>query len=134
MMKRIKNIVLFFCFCFLSGVSISAQGVNIIEHGDIRTVMNNYVTKNQKTPEVEGWRIQIVSTNDRRKMESVKAKFERLFPNEYLNWEHRSPWYLVKVGAFRTKLELEPVIQELKDDFPQAIPIKDKLLKTELLR
>lgn len=118
----------FFC------VDGSAQGIQVTEHGGIRTVMNQYINQNQSNPMVEGWRIQIISTNDRRKMESFKAKFEYAYPQMYLNWEHRNPWYLVKVGAFKTKLELQAFIQDLKDDFPQAIPIKDQVSKSELIR
>lgn len=111
-----------------------AQGIQVTEHGNIRTVMNQYINQNKTDPTVEGWRIQIISTDDRRKMESFKAKFEQAYPGMFLEWEHRNPWYLVKVGAFKTKLELQAFIQELKDDFPQAIPIKDQVSKAELIR
>lgn len=118
--------------CFCEG--ISGQGIQITEHGGIRTVMDKYINQNKSNPMVEGWRIQIISTDDRRKMESFKQKFEMAYPGMYLEWEHRNPWYLVKVGAFKTKLELQAFIQELKDDFPQAIPIKDQVSKAELIR
>jgi len=111
-----------------------AQGIQVTEHGNIRTVMDQYINQNKTDPTVEGWRIQIISTDDRRKMESFKEKFEQAYPGMFLEWEHRNPWYLVKVGAFKTKLELQAFIQELKDDFPQAIPIKDQVRKAELIR
>ena len=110
------------------------QGIQITEHGSVRTVMDQYINQNKTNSMVEGWRIQIISTDDRRKMEANKAKFEEAYPGMYLNWEHRNPWYLVKVGAFKTKLELQAFIQELKDDFPQAIPIKDQVSKSALIR
>lgn len=111
-----------------------AQGIQITEHGSIRTVMDQYIGQNKSNSMIEGWRIQIISTDDRRKMEFNKSKFESAYPGMYLEWEHRNPWYLVKVGAFKTKLELQAFIQELKDDFPQAIPIKDQVNKAELIR
>ena len=115
-------------------VDTTAQGIQVTEHGSIRTVMDQYINQNRSNPKVEGWRIQIISTDDRRKMESFKEKFEQSYPGMFLEWEHRNPWYLVKVGAFKTKLELQAFIQELKDDFPQAIPVKDQVSKAELIR
>lgn len=133
-MNLIKMILLV-VLCILGFTSdTSAQGIQVTEHGSIRSVMNQYISQNQNNTMVEGWRIQIISTDDRRKMESFKSKFESMFPGMYINWEHRNPWYLVKVGAFRTKLDLQGFIQELKDDFPQAIPIKDQVSKAELIR
>lgn len=111
-----------------------AQHINIIEHDNIRSAMNKYINYNQSNASINGWRIQIVSTDDRRKMEAAKAKFENMYPGLYINWEHRSPWYLVKVGAYKTKLEVQAALQELKGDFAQAIPINDNVRKTELLR
>jgi len=133
-MKNFKNLIVVLCLSPLIGGEMLAQGIQITEHGNIRTVMNQYISQNQNNPMVEGWRIQIISTDDRRKMEAHKAKFDASYPGVYINWEHRNPWYLVKVGAFKTKLELQGFIQELKDEFPQAIPIKDQVSKAELLR
>ena len=133
-MKALKIFALATLFLAISTNDLSGQGIQITEHGSIRTIMNQYISQNQNNPMVEGWRIQIISTDDRRKMEAFKAKFGGMYPGMYINWEHRNPWYLVKVGAFKTKLELQGFIQDLKDEFPQAIPIKDQVSKAELLR
>lgn len=133
-MKFYRLAILILLGISLFCVDTNAQGIQITEHGNIRTVMDQYINQNRGNATVEGWRIQIISTDDRRKMESYKEKFESAYPGMYLEWEHRNPWYLVKVGAFKTKLELQAFIQELKDDFPQAIPIKDQVSKAELIR
>ena len=132
-MKALKIFALATLFLAISTNDLSGQGIQITEHGSIRTIMNQYISQNQNNPMVEGWRIQIISTDDRRKMEAFKAKFGGMYPGMYINWEHRNPWYLVKVGAFKTKLELQGFIQDLKDEFPQAIPIKDQVSKACLL-
>jgi len=133
-MKTYRLIALIFVTISIFCVNLSGQGIQVTEHGSIRTVMDKYINQNKSNPMVEGWRIQIISTDDRRKMESFKQKFEMAYPGMFLEWEHRNPWYLVKVGAFKTKLELQSFIQELKDDFPQAIPIKDQVSKAQLIR
>lgn len=133
-MKHLRNLLLILIMLPFLGHDLTGQGIQITEHGGIRSVMNQYISQNQNSASVEGWRIQIISTDDRRKMEAYKDKFESTYPGMYINWEHRNPWYLVKVGAFKTKLELQGFIQQLKDEFPQAIPIKDQVRKTELLR
>jgi len=129
---RLLGLILFVVSMLV--VDAKSQGIQITEHGNIRMAMDKYISQNKSNPSVEGWRIQIISTDDRRKMESYKEKFEQAYPGMFLEWEHRNPWYLVKVGAFKTKLELQAFINELKDDFPQAIPIKDQVSKVQLIR
>lgn len=134
LLKRILTImgVLF----FLCSVQFSAfgQGVRITEHGSIRSLMNNYVIKNKETASVQGWRIQIVTTSDRRKMEKALVKFQRMYPDMIADWTHLNPNYQVKVGAFRDKLDYQGFLLKVKQDFPSALPVKAQLRKEELLR
>lgn len=118
-------------FVFMS--TQHAQKISITEHDGVATLMNNYIYKNKAEPFLDGWRIQIITTNDRRKMEQARSKFRWMYPNINLSWEHVSPYYLVKIGAYQDKMELQSFLIELKSDFPSAIPIKDQVKKEELI-
>jgi hypothetical protein len=45
---------------------------------------------------------------------------------------HENPYYSLKVGAFETRLDLEPLLSLFKEDFPDAIPFRDRVMKSEL--
>ncbi len=47
--------------------------------------------------------------------------------------EHKAPYYSMKVGAFETRIDVEPLLAAFKKDFPYAIPFRDKVMKIELL-
>ena len=121
--------------CLFIGFFAQAQGKIVInEASGIRYLVDNYVRINKGNPYIQGWRIQIITTDDRRKMENAMGKFRSLYPDMISDWEHRSPYYLVKVGAFRDKLDYQKFLLEIKQDFPSSIPIIEKVRKEELLR
>jgi hypothetical protein len=118
--------VLFYCGSLFGQVSIK-------EEDKISRLMDSYTNQSKSKDFIQAWRIQLVTTNDRRKMENVRGKFGTLYPGYKISWKHVSPYYHVQVGAYRTKLELQGFLLQLKQDFPNAIPVMDKIRKTELL-
>jgi len=107
--------------------------VTISEEPTISGLMNSFISQSRSSQYVQGWRIQLITTNDRRKMEAARSKCANLYPGLEPHWKHVSPYYQVQIGAYRTKLELQSFLLELKEDFPNAIPVMDKILETELL-
>ena len=113
------------CFC-------SAQ-VTISEEPGITKLMDAYKAQNKKKSTVRAWRIQILTTNDRREMEEGIKKFEMLYPKMRYKWEHNPPYYQVRTGAYELREDLEAKLLELKKDFPSAIPVQAEMKKGELL-
>ena len=116
---------------FFSLICINEAQVQINESSDISRVMDAYKMKSQERDFIDGWRIQIINTDDRRQMESARSLFGARYPYLKMTWEHVQPYYKVKVGAYKTKLELESFLRELKTDFPRAIPVRDRIYKSE---
>lgn len=113
--------------------SVAAQSVVVNESPAVTELMEKYKSQSGEQNSISGWRIQIITTDDRRKMETARAKFETMYPGLYLKWEHVVPYYKIKVGAYKEKIDLQGFLQELRQDFPAAIPIPEKIKKTELV-
>ncbi len=96
--------------------------------------MDQFVKTGKEEPYIDGWRIKIISTTDRRALESAKWLFERNYPEMVYELSHEAPYYSMKVGAFETRLDVEPMLVTFKRDFPYAIPYRDKVMKTELIQ
>ncbi len=126
-MKYLLVIAIF--MTYLQGLHAQVQ---INESAEISRVMEAYTNKSQARDYIDGWRIQIINTDDRRQMESARSLFGARYPYLKMTWEHVQPYYKVKVGAYKTKLELESFLRELKTDFPRAIPVRDRIYKSEL--
>ncbi len=111
--------------CLMIAVStLSAQNIRVQEEYDISRMMTRFTEINRQATGVPGWRIQLVATTDRRKMERDRELFLSKYPNIPIDWEHAKPYYRLRAGAFKTKLEAIRVLHILKRDYPSAFPAK----------
>jgi hypothetical protein len=125
---------IFTLLILVSFSSIYAQNVVINEPSQVGEMLQKFEQKHRSETTIKGWRIQIVTTDDRRKSESEKSKFSYLYPNVPVNWEHKSPYYVVRVGAYEKKIDLMNFLMQLKKDFPASTPVMDNIPKADLIR
>ena len=118
---------------FLMISMISFAQVDVIEDDQVKLMLTNYQSNERAESTIKGYRIQIITTPDRRKMESIRAKFTSMYPNVRMEWEHISPYYQVRVGAYQTKMELMDFMIQLKQDYKDAIPVVSYIEKVELI-
>jgi len=74
-----------------------------------------------------GYRVQIFYGLDRRQTFSEQAKFKSLYPriNSYITY--REPNYYLRVGDFRTRLEAQNLLNELRSIFPTLFIFREKI-------
>lgn len=128
--------ILTFIFAMIlcvGNVDLQAQ-ITFDESQSITRLMDQWVTINKSEPDLRGWRIQIITTADRREMDAALSKFNSLYPNIGIDWEHVVPYYKIKVGAYEEKMELMGFLLELKEEFPTVIPIMDDIPKDQFIR
>ncbi len=127
-----KYVIMLFGF-FLS-FQMNGQGtVNVNTSATITQMMDQFTSTNKAENTIKGWRIQIITTNDRRKMEAARSKFSSMYPDIDVKWNHVAPYYRVKVGAYENKMQLMGFLLELKNDFRGVIPVMDNIKKSELV-
>jgi hypothetical protein len=126
-----KNSILLF---LLLGSVIPVFGQSLVEDPAITQLMESFMTYNKSISEVRGWRVQIMSTTDRRMMEDAQAKFKRRYPEYDVVFEHQNPYYHLKTGAFLTQQDARPLLKKLQRDFPAAFLVSDEFDKLELLK
>jgi hypothetical protein len=76
---------------------------------------------------MDGYRIQIYFSNDRKLADDQRLKFIRLFPQHESLIEYDAPNYTVKVGSFRTMEEAEDFRAAITREFPMSIIQKAKI-------
>ena len=133
MKQKLNTILILVTVLMLTNISNIISQVILNESSSIQSLMDSYKSVKQETDLVKGWRIQIITTDDRRKMEKARNKFSYLYPGMKSTWVHESPYYKVKVGAYKTKMELQGLLSKLKREFRGVIPIVDKINKKDLL-
>jgi hypothetical protein len=112
----------------------TGQGhITLNEPASVTAMMENFVLYGKTNEKVKAWRIQIITTDDRREMETAKSKFIAMYPDVSLEWKHIVPYYQIRVGAFYDKNKMMPFLLELKKSFPAATPVYDHISKRTLV-
>jgi hypothetical protein len=133
-MQSLKYSFLVFVLAFFAVTSANAQGqVSIYEDPDVAALMNRFISSNKASEGIDGWRIQIMATTDRSKMEEAKKLFLTRFPQHTAAWRFDAPHYKLRVGAFQTKAETRDLLTEIQGVFPSAYEVRDKIKLSELL-
>lgn len=120
---------------FLINQASWAQGkVSFVESSEVKSIMDRFVNYNLANNTIPGWKIQVVSTTDRREMDEARTRFMSLFPGTPVAWKHVAPYYQVRVGAFRSKTELLDQMNEIRKYFAMATPVVDVIEKKDLIK
>ena len=119
-------------FCLLSFKICNSQVV-IKEDPDVARLMNRFIDGN-KAPDrtLGGYRIQVVATVDRRKMESSKRQIQSDFPQYPLSTVYNDPYYKLRLGAFLNKNEAQAALNKVKAKYPGAYLAQDNIKATEV--
>jgi hypothetical protein len=112
--------------------ALTAQ-VKIKEDPLITRMVETYVNGNKAKASVEGWRVQLLATTDRQRLESVKQSFQYRYPSIPIDWVHSSPYYQLRAGAFTTKLEALRLKYILEREYTGIYLVKDDKIKPEEL-
>lgn len=107
-----------------TGQNGHAQEIQLNEDPKISQLFRNWTNSNRANPRVDGWRIQIMATTDRQQAEDARNRFRLQHPDVPAEWIHEKPYYKLRAGAFRTKLEAQAFLATLTD-YAGAYPAKD---------
>jgi hypothetical protein len=123
----------FFILIFVYNLSnLSAQKIEIVEDSLIVKMTKAYIDANKRV-KIDGWRIQILSTTDRKKMEETLEIAKAKYPEFYIDWVHNKPYYKINVGAFLKKAEAQSKLSKVRQAFPNSYIMQDKIKPKELL-
>lgn len=103
--------------------------ISYVEEPNVSALYQKYVSQNKGTMYTLGYRLQILSTSDRRRMETTKKRFMSEFPDLVPASAYEAPNYKLRVGAFKTKLETVELRQRLRSAFPSVFPVKDNKIR-----
>jgi hypothetical protein len=113
--------------------SFGQSNISLKASYSVNTMMEKFVENGKANENIKAWRIQIVTTDDRRQMESAMSTFTSLYPGVNMDWKHVAPYYQVRVGYYENKNRLMPFLLDLKKTFPSATPVYDQVSKRALV-
>jgi hypothetical protein len=106
------------------------QSIQIIEDPRIDSLVERYASYSESIPAIEGYRIQIFFDAGNTSMQNaykVMERFEARYSGEHAYISFKEPYYRVRVGDFRTRIEAEGFRQKIMPEYPNAFIIKDNI-------
>jgi len=124
---------LFFLFILFPFLSVAQTDTTLSEKGSIisinETGINALVSKYEAILKarngVDGWRVQIMFKTKKKELQQLKISFIKLYPEIPTYLEYEAPYYRLRVGNCRTKLEAIKIKQEISKNFPGAYPVPE---------
>lgn len=120
-------------FLSLSGIALSQKVENLSyvnRDPRIDRLIEKHRQYNQANPGVDGFRVQIFfdsGNNSKRAAQTAREKFMEGHPDVIAYLTFKTPYYRVRVGDFRTKLEAEGFLFQLATAYPNAFTVPDRI-------
>ncbi|HTN08763.1 SPOR domain-containing protein [Agriterribacter sp.] len=129
MKKAGISVILFFFIAGLTAQDTASDTLhNVSVHKDPR--LNALIKKNREVNEdvylktlrnIQGFRLQVINTNDRNTALSVKTRMLSDFPDEKTYFIYHSPYFKIQMGNFRTREDAEQLMQQVKKIYPSGV-------------
>ncbi|RYY57228.1 MAG: SPOR domain-containing protein [Chitinophagaceae bacterium] len=92
----------------------------------------NEVTSRDARKTAKGFRLMIISTNNRDEAIAAKTTIYTYFPELQPYLWHQSPYYKVKAGNFRDRKEAESYQKRLTVYFPKGVFVMNDVIEVKL--
>ena len=119
---------LFIVVSLSSFAQTDSSNSSIVVHKDPRIdllmkkqIEINEITTRNSRRSAQGYRIQVISTNNRTKAMEAKTKIYQHFPELKAYLMYQSPFFKLKVGNFTEREEAESYLQNILTLFPTGV-------------
>jgi len=141
MMKIYLSIIFLLCMKF--SFAQSKGEVTVIKDPLIDSLIEKRIELNKKKPTTTnptstaivsdmGYRVQIFYGSDRREAFNEQSKFKAIYPKLRTYITYKEPNYYLRVGDFRTRMDAQRLLNELKANFPTLFIFREKINAPEL--
>jgi hypothetical protein len=122
-----KGILVIICL-FLSQI-IFAQKSSVVIQRDVNldSLIIKNVELNKTQNSMDGFRIQLFSGIERNNANALKAKFLKQFPNYPVYLIYQQPYFKLRAGDFRNKLEAQWLFNQLLLEYGEVLIVPDKI-------
>ena len=128
-----KLVIIIICFF---PILLFSQNENtnheIINEKGIDNLVSKYENILKNTGGINGWRLQLKFKAKESEIIKIKLKFIKLFPDIPVFLEYQEPYYRIRVGNCRTKLEALRIKNLIKKHFSDTYPVPEIISITKL--
>jgi len=122
----------FFCFSVLMTLRVFSQSENvkIIPEAGIEELYKKHLNYNEVMNSIPGYRLQIFSgSGNYSKSNAVneRSRFMGRYPHVKAYIIFNTPYYIVRAGNYRTRLDAEAFRQQILEVYPEVYIVRDEI-------
>ena len=125
-----KLLILIPLLLWITEVSAQDSSASVVVNKDPRidSLVNKQIEINEVTTRnsrraAPGYRILVISSNDRNKVIQAKTKMYQEFPELKTYMMYQSPFFLLKVGNFKERTDAEEYLSRIQHYYPTGVYI-----------
>ncbi len=107
--------------------SVTEHAAILPVNGKLNLLIQEHIAYNKKHPTIKGYKVQVASSSDRKKVLEIRAKFHAQYPDHEIYYKWKPPYHKLRVGCFRTIWEAKKLRQELLKNFGTAYIVPDDI-------
>lgn len=104
----------------------SAKLNMIIDH-KVDLLLQKKLELDQQKPSIQGFRVQLYYGGNRTEALELKSKFAQLHPDVESYLIYQQPYFRLRVGDFRTRLEAYKLMKKVEKEFPSVFIVNDEI-------
>lgn len=99
--------------------------VNVIQDSVLVKLVKWHIEDNQRRNGIEGYRVEIFSNRDMKKIQQTKVEFMSKFPDLPVHIKFIAPIFKIRIGDFRNKSEALKIYKQIENDYRSAFIVRD---------
>ena len=125
-------VILFACLSPFQGIAQDTEtgSFEIVQDQRIDYLLLHQKLQHEDDNTYLGYRIQIFFGSGHRSKANayeVREEFVEKFPDQSVYVTFKEPYYRVRVGDFRTRMEAEGLLERIRKDYPNAFAIQENI-------
>ncbi len=101
-------------------------GITVHQAPEIPMLSSRFKAEHAGKSDLKGYRVQVF-VGDRAKASEIKARVNELYPDMPAEINYLAPNFRVRVGNFRTNLDADRFLRQIKADFNGAYIVPDEI-------
>lgn len=125
-----------FCNCFLAisysnGQSLTtakdSSNINFVQDKRIGQLIEKHVSINQQEKGKKGYRVQLFFGSSKKQAMEINALFIEAHPDQESYVVYDVPYFKIRAGNFRTRIEAVKLQSEISEEFPGCFIVQDRI-------
>tara|TARA_R110001592_G_scaffold325782_4_gene606211 strand:+ start:105263 stop:105691 length:429 start_codon:yes stop_codon:yes gene_type:complete len=104
----------------------ASVGTDYYEKPALKVIERKFIEEHSRSKTMSGFRVQVFF-GSREEALRLKGEFLQLYPDQKAFVSYQAPNFKLRVGNFRNQLDAEKFLHAIKEEFPSAYVVNDKV-------